>query len=125
MLKDIADGNMLALVRRYETMPALSGKAALVTGSSRGIGAAIARRFAREGAKVVVHGRDRDALAGVAAEIDRAAGNVRQVTGDVTRFADIETMRAEIEQAFGPVDILDANAGGSHTMPGPFENLSE
>jgi 3-oxoacyl-[acyl-carrier protein] reductase len=115
-------------------MPALQGKLqgklALVTGSSRGIGAAIARRFAQEGARVVVHGRDRDALASVVAEIERGAGNgragdVRPATGDVTKLADLEAMRAEIEQAYGPVDILVANAGGSFTMPGPFENLSE
>jgi 3-oxoacyl-[acyl-carrier protein] reductase len=111
-------------------MSALSGRVALVTGSSRGIGAAIARRFAQEGATVVVHGRDRDALAGVVAEIERGAGNVRagdvrHVTGDVTKLADLEAMRAEIEQTCGAVDILVANAGGSFTMPGPFENLSE
>ena len=106
-------------------MPVLSGRVALVTGSSRGIGAAIARRFAQEGANVVVHGRDRDALARVAAQAGGTARNVRQVTGDVTKLGDLEAMRAEIEQAFGPVDILVANAGGSATMPGPLEGLSE
>jgi 3-oxoacyl-[acyl-carrier protein] reductase len=106
-------------------MPVLSGRVALVTGSSRGIGAAIARRFAQEGANVVVHGRDRDALARAAAQAGGTAGNVRQVTGDVTKLGDLEAMRAEIEQAFGPVDILVANAGGSATMPGPLEGLSE
>lgn len=106
-------------------MPVLSGRVALVTGSSRGIGAAIARRFAQEGANVVVHGRDRDALARVAAHAAGTAGNVRQVTGDVTKLGDLEAMRTEIEQGFGPVDILVANAGGSFTMPGPLEGLSE
>jgi NAD(P)-dependent dehydrogenase (short-subunit alcohol dehydrogenase family) len=72
---------------------------ALVTGSSRGIGAAIARRFAQEGAMVAVHGRDRAALATVAAEIDPVGYNVRQVTGDVTKFADLEAIRADIERA--------------------------
>jgi 3-oxoacyl-[acyl-carrier protein] reductase len=106
-------------------MPVLSGRVALVTGSSRGIGAAIARRFAQEGANVVVHGRDRDALAKVAAEAGGMAGNVRQVIGDVTKLGDLEAMRTEIERGFGPVDILVANAGGSATMPGPLEGLSE
>jgi 3-oxoacyl-[acyl-carrier protein] reductase len=106
-------------------MAALDGKVALVTGSSRGIGAAIAIRFAREGARVVVHGRDRGALAAMAARIEGAGGSVRHVTGDVTKFAELQAMRADIEQALGPVDILVANAGGSHTMPGPLETLSE
>ena len=42
-----------------------------------------------------------------------------------TQFAEIETMRQQIEQAFGPIDILVANAGGSFTMPGPVEQISE
>jgi 3-oxoacyl-[acyl-carrier protein] reductase len=52
----------------------LSKKVALVTGSSQGIGAAIARLFAEQGAKVVVHGRDREALAAVQATIHEAGG---------------------------------------------------
>jgi 3-oxoacyl-[acyl-carrier protein] reductase len=99
----------------------LQNKIAFVTGSSRGIGAAVARRFAREGAKVVVHGRDVKAIRQVVEEIDRDQGTAISVTGDVTRFADIERMRAEIESKFGPVDILVANAGGSFTPPGPLE----
>jgi 3-oxoacyl-[acyl-carrier protein] reductase len=106
-------------------MAVLKDKVALVTGSSRGIGAAIARVFAEEGANVVVHGRDRSALSAVAAEIQRAGGRVRHVTGDVTRFSDLEAMRADIEQALGPVDILVANAGASATMPGPLETTPE
>ena len=106
-------------------MAALTGKVALVTGSSRGIGAAIAVLFAREGAKVVVHGRDRAAMSAVAAAIERDEGYVRQVTGDVTRIADLDAMRSEIERAAGPVDILVANAGGSPTPPGPFEAIPE
>jgi 3-oxoacyl-[acyl-carrier protein] reductase len=106
-------------------MAALAGKVALVTGSSRGIGAAIALRFAQEGAKVVVHGRDRAALGAVAGAIERAGGCVRQVTADVTTFAELEAMRGEIEQAFGPVDIVVANAGGSLTRPGPLETIPE
>jgi 3-oxoacyl-[acyl-carrier protein] reductase len=100
-------------------------KVALVTGSSRGIGAAIARRFAGEGAKVVVHGRDRAALAATAAAIEQDGGHVRQVTGDVTKAADLDAMRAEIESALGPVDILVVNAGGSFTRPAPLEDTPE
>src|SRR5262245_22028282 len=71
----------------------LAGRVALVTGSSRGIGAAIARAFARQGARVVVQGRDRDALARVRDEIVRAGGQAIDQVADVTRFEDIEAMR--------------------------------
>ncbi len=104
---------------------ALQNKVALVTGSSRGIGASIARRFAQAGARVVVHGRDAAAITAVRKQIEEAGGTAMQVTGDVTRFDEIEAMRRQIEQAFGPVDILVANAGASLTMPGPLEGISE
>ena len=104
---------------------ALEGKVALVTGSSRGIGAAIARLFAREGARVVVHGRDRAALSSVRSQIEQDGGKAIEVTGDVTHFADIEGMRQQIEREFGPVDILVANAAGGRVMPGPFEEITE
>jgi 3-oxoacyl-[acyl-carrier protein] reductase len=106
-------------------MGALDGKVALVTGSSRGIGAAIAKLFAHHGAKVAVHGRDKTALAAVQAEIGRAGGTAMQVVADITRFTEIETARRQIEQDFGPIDILVANAGGSFTPPGPLEQISE
>ena len=106
-------------------MAALAGKVALVTGSSRGIGAAIARVFAAEGAKVVVHGRDRTALAAVVDDIEGSGGIVRQAVADVTKAAELEAMRADIEQAFGPVDIVVANAGGSPTRPAPLESIPE
>jgi 3-oxoacyl-[acyl-carrier protein] reductase len=106
-------------------MNALTDKVALVTGSSRGIGAAIAKAFASEGAKVVLHGRDTSALASVRAEIEREGARAMQVTGDVTRFADLEAMRQSIERELGPVDLLVANAGGSFCPPGPIEETSE
>jgi 3-oxoacyl-[acyl-carrier protein] reductase len=106
-------------------MNVLDGKVAWVTGSSRGIGAAIARLFAERGAHVAVHGRDRRALTQVQSEIERAGGRAIGVEADVTNYADIERARQEIEQALGPIDILVANAGGSYTPPGPLEETSE
>lgn len=103
----------------------LENKVALVTGSSRGIGAAIARLFAKEGARVVVHGRDVEALESVRVEIESAGGTAMQLAADVTKYVEIEAMRHQIEATFGPVDILVANAGGSFTMPGPLEEISE
>jgi 3-oxoacyl-[acyl-carrier protein] reductase len=106
-------------------MKALNEKVALVTGSSRGIGAAVARLFAQEGARVVVHGRDIEAMSSVQMGIQEAGGEAMQVAADVTIFAEIEAMRRQIEAAFGPVDILIANAGGNYTMPGPLEEINE
>jgi 3-oxoacyl-[acyl-carrier protein] reductase len=106
-------------------MSILKDKVAWVTGSSRGIGAAIATHFAERGARVVLHGRDIQALSSVRSEIERAGGRAMQVAGDVTKFDDIEAMRHQIEETMGPIDILVANAGGSFTPPGPIEETSE
>lgn len=106
-------------------MKRLENKVALVTGSSRGIGAAIAKRFAEQGARVAVHGRDPVALSAVHEEIEQASGLAIQVTGDVTSFDEIEALRGRIEKELGPIEILVANAGASLTQPGEFEQLSE
>jgi 3-oxoacyl-[acyl-carrier protein] reductase len=106
-------------------MSALGDQVALVTGSSRGIGAAIAKLYAQHGAKVAVHGRDGAALSSIRREIELAGGRAMQVNGDVTCFSDIEAARHRIEGEFGPVDILVTNAGGSFTPPGPLEDASE
>jgi 3-oxoacyl-[acyl-carrier protein] reductase len=103
----------------------LEDRVALVTGSSRGIGAAIAMEFARSGARVVVHGRDRDALREVEASIQNGGGQAMSVTADITDFDAIEAMRLGIEEHFGPVDILVANAGGNFTPPALLEDIPE
>jgi 3-oxoacyl-[acyl-carrier protein] reductase len=103
----------------------LRDKVALVTGSSRGIGAAMVRLFAQHGAKVAVHGRDVAAVAAVHAEIERNGGRAIRVMANITKLNEIEAMRRLIEQQLGPVDILVANAGGNYTMPGPLESIGE
>jgi 3-oxoacyl-[acyl-carrier protein] reductase len=106
-------------------MDTLKDRVAFVTGSSRGIGASIAKVFAQAGAAVAIHGRDRAALSVVEADIERLGGRCVSVVGDVTNFADLETMRHQIEDALGTIDIAVANAGGSFTMPAPIEEIPE
>lgn len=84
----------------------LDGKLALVTGSSRGIGAAIARRFAEEGAMVVVHGRDSEALDQVRNGIEASGGRSVSLTADVTKPDEIDAMKAKIESEWGNFEIL-------------------
>jgi len=106
-------------------MEPLDGQVALVTGSSRGIGAAIAAEFARRGAAIAVHGRDRDAVNSVVAAAVRDGGKAIGMTGDLTSFEQVETVRGQVEAELGPVDILVANAGGNLTPPAPFEEIPE
>src|SRR5256885_5425101 len=104
----------------------LEGKVALITGSSRGIGAEIARLFASHGALVAIHGRDRNALASVRSQIESEGARVLDVTADITRFNELEAMRGRIEDSLGPIEILVGNAGGNLTPPhAPIEEISE
>jgi 3-oxoacyl-[acyl-carrier protein] reductase len=106
-------------------MSDVKDKVALVTGSSRGIGAVIATLFAQHGAKVAIHGRDQSAAAAVAARIGQAGGRAIHLTADTTSFTGIESMRRQIEHELGPVDILVANAGSNPARPAPVEEISE
>jgi NAD(P)-dependent dehydrogenase (short-subunit alcohol dehydrogenase family) len=91
----------------------LSGKTALVTGSSKGIGEAIATALARERAIVVVHGRDRVRTEQVANAIIAEGGRAFAVVGDLTSDEDVERLVEEAESLAGSIDILVNNAGGS------------
>jgi len=90
----------------------LKNKSAIVTGSSRGIGRAIALRFARDGARVAVNCVSTvDKANAVADEIRKAGGEAIVVQADVSKRADAERLVAETIHAFGKVDILVSNAG--------------
>ena len=89
----------------------LAGKRALVTGSSSGIGEAIARLLAKEGVSVVIHGRDEERTTQVAASIVATGGAAEAVTGDLTRDEDAVRLGDQVI-AGGAIDILVNNAGG-------------
>jgi len=92
-------------------MNRLKGKVALITGGNAGIGEAIAKRFAEEGASVVVTGRRKDELDRVAKEIERSKGKVSSVVGSVIDEAHAQAAVKETIRAFGRLDILINNAG--------------
>jgi NAD(P)-dependent dehydrogenase (short-subunit alcohol dehydrogenase family) len=92
-------------------MNRLSGKIAVVTGGNAGIGEAIAKTFAREGASVVITGRRQGELERVVTDIVKTQGKVFAVAGSVTDESDVqETVRRTVQQ-FGGLDILVNNAG--------------
>jgi 3-oxoacyl-[acyl-carrier protein] reductase len=88
----------------------LKDKVAIVTGSGRGIGKGIALRLAREGAKVVVNGRDPQTVAATAAEIRAAGGTALEVPGDMSVEAEVERLFHRTLAEFGTLDILVNNA---------------
>ncbi len=90
----------------------LSGKVAVVTGSSRGIGAAIARRLAAEGAKVVLNCHaSAEAAESIAQEIRQNGGEATVVVADVSRFEEAQRLIKQAVDTYGRVDILVNNAG--------------
>lgn len=104
-------------------MAELTGKAALVTGGSRGIGAGIARRLAADGASVAItYTKGADAAASVIADIKRGGGNAMAFQADAV---DAIAVAAAVERtiaAFGRIDVLVNNAGTA--IPKPFEETT-
>ena len=96
----------------------LKDKVALVTGSSVGIGAAIARRYAQEGAKVAVNYKSNDAAAkDVVDSITAAGGTAKAFKADVSKVPEIERLVKAVIDEFGRVDIVVNNAGVFRTVP--------
>jgi NAD(P)-dependent dehydrogenase (short-subunit alcohol dehydrogenase family) len=92
----------------------LSGKIALVTGGTSGIGLATAKRFASEGAYLFITGRRQSELDAAATEL---AGNATAVRGDVADLADLDRLFNTIKREKGRLDVLFANAGGGGMAP--------
>ncbi len=102
----------------------LEGKIALVTGSSRGIGRAIATGLAHAGAAVAVHYRAReDEADATRAAVERAGRRAARVQADVSVSAETERLVEEVERTLGEVDILVNNAGVTH--PQPIDEIDE
>jgi len=100
----------------------LKGKRALVTGSNSGIGVAVAKRMAEEGAKVVVHGRNQERSDAVAREICQAGGDAIAITGDLATQDGCNAMADKVRRALGGLDILINNAGGSEDATRSWSN---
>src|SRR6056297_2690786 len=95
------------MISKGETMD-LTGKTVLITGASKGIGAATARIFAKSGANVALVARNRDAIADLAGEIGEKA---IAIPCDVSRFWEVEAAVNACLKAFGSLDVLIGNAG--------------
>jgi 3-oxoacyl-[acyl-carrier protein] reductase len=99
-------------------MSKLKGKVAVVTGASKGIGAAIAKQLAADGAQVVVnYASSREGAEKVVSDITQGGGKAVAIGGSVTNEADIEKLFKETTRIFGKVDILVNNAGIYSSAP--------
>ncbi len=90
----------------------LEGKVALVTGSSQGIGLAVAEELAKEGARVVLNGRDAHALDEAVAGIRASGGAASGIVGDVASLAGVEALLSAVRADHGDPQVLVTNAGG-------------
>ena len=102
----------------------LAGKRAIITGSSSGIGAQIARTLAGEGAEVVIHGRNRDRTECVQKEILDLVGKAHAVMGDLYPDADAARIVTEATAAMGGIDIVVNNAGGADGVPASWDTTA-
>ncbi|WP_331870809.1 SDR family NAD(P)-dependent oxidoreductase [Burkholderia stabilis] len=103
-----------------EKMGRLEGKVAVVTGANSGIGLAIAKRFAQEGARLFITGRRETELNSALEEI---GGNTTAVQGDVSKLVDIDRLYQVVREQAGAIDIVVANAGVAEFVP--LEHVTE
>jgi 3-oxoacyl-[acyl-carrier protein] reductase len=117
------DINAAAISSTTPVYPDLHGKVAVITGSSRGIGAAAARALAANGVRVVINGRDWEAVSAAAATIRQAGGEATGVAGDALDPDVLGGLAAVAEDQYGPVDVFAAFAG-SGSPPGPMADIT-
>lgn len=101
----------------------VSGHVVLITGGSRGLGLGLAREFARRGCRIVICGRDEDALTRARDELRDSGADILAIPCDVSDGRQIDRLVAETTERFGPIDILVANAG--QIGVGPFATTTE
>lgn len=102
----------------------LNGKTALVVASSQGLGFAIAERLVKEGANVMISGREEDKLKQKASQLEAlGSGKVSYQETDITKVEDIKRLVSKTVEAFNTIDILVNNAGGPPA--GSFEDFSD
>ena len=104
----------------------LEGRVALITGASRGIGRAIARGYAQEGATIAVTARTEADLSSLVQEVGQAGGTALPICADLTDGSAAADIAARVLQSFGTVDILVNNAGiGSSSGPSPLVDFDD
>ena len=106
------------------TYPDLAGKVAVVTGGSKGIGAATCRVLAANGVKVAVVARDQAGIDGMVSSLQETGATAIGISADMVSFKDIERVRETVERELGPTDILIPFAGG-FGRPTPVWEISE
>ena len=104
-------------------MDQLRGRTAIVTGGGSNVGRAVARRFARAGARVVVAGRDAQRLEQTVRTIARDGAEARAVPTDATDYRQVEALVAATLDIFGDIDVLAAFAGGG-SVPGAIDEIA-
>jgi len=103
----------------------LENKVALITGATSGIGRAIALLFTREGARLILVGRNPEAGARTVAEVAEAGGQAHFIQADVTQSGEVQAMATAALGQWGRVDVLVNNAGGSRDGRGSVTQVSE
>ena len=107
-------------------MSSLSGKIAIVTGGSRGIGAAVATRLAADGASVAVNYASHQAEANdVVQKIVQAGGKAIAIQADVSKTEDVRLLFKEVAERFEGLDMLINNAGATHIRPMPIADATD
>jgi 3-oxoacyl-[acyl-carrier protein] reductase len=110
--------------RPIPTYPDLDGRVALVTGGSKGIGAATCRMLAANGVRVAVNARSQDGIDSLVDELRAAGGEAIGISADVGEMVEVVRVRDQVEAELGPIDILLPFAGGFGAFT-PIQEISE